>query len=242
MLQIAICDNEEIIQQTLLELVSRLPFQTECQCFRDGASLLSACSGHDTTFDLVFMDIELDQGESGIPLATELRRLWPDIILIFVSGYPHYFTEAFKVKPDQFLVKPVRWDMFLDAVNFAMSTRKQRSAMTRFSFPVKNGLVTFRQDEICYLEARDHYIRIVNTREAPFLIPGTITREEKRFLSHGFVKVHRSYLVNLRHIRHIESRDVVMESGERIPVSKGLYRQVFDQYTTYISTIIEDLL
>ena len=242
MLRIAICDNEELCQKTLLELISRLPFQTEYQCFRDGESLLAACAGHEAAFDLVFMDIELDEGESGIHLAARLRRLHPNLILIFVSGYPHYFTEAFKVQPDQFLVKPVQWDTFLDAVNFAMAMRKRRSAMARFSFPVKNGLVTFRQDEICYLEAMDHYIRIVSTREAPLLTPGTITKEEKRLLPHGFVKVHRSYLVNLRHIRHIESRDVVMETGEHIPISKGLYRQVFDQYTTYISTIIEDLL
>ena len=242
MLRIAVCDNEENCQRTLLEMISCLPFPAEYLCFREGESLLAACAGHESAFDLVFMDIELDNGESGVRLAAELRRRLPDLILIFVSGYPHYFTEAFKVQPDQFLVKPVQWDMFLDAVNFAMSTRKRRSTMARFSFPVKNGLVTFRQDEICYLEARDHYISIVNTREAPLLIPGSLGREEPRFLPHGFIKVHRSYLVNLRHIRHIENRDVVMESGERVPISKGRYRQVFDQYTTYVSTIIEDLL
>ena len=181
MLRIAICDNEEIFHKTLPEMISRLPFPTEHQCFYDGETLLAACSGHEAAFDLVFMDIELDKGESGIRLAEELRRLLPDIILIFVSGYPHYFTEAFKVKQDQFLVKPVRWDMFLDAVNFAMSMRSRRSAMTRFSFPVKNGLVTFRQDEICYLEARDHYISIVNTREVPLLVSGSLRREEARF-------------------------------------------------------------
>ena len=242
MLRIAICDNEEACQRTLQALLPQLPFPTECQCFRDGGSLLAACAGDEAAFDLVFMDIELDEGESGVRLAAGLRRLLPDVILIFVSGYPAYFTEAFKVQPDQLLVKPVERARFLDAVSSAMAMRSQRKAMIRFSFPLKNGLVTFRGDEICYLEARDHYIRVVNTREAPLLIPGAITKEEQRFLPHGFVKVHRSYLVNLRHIRHIESRDVIMESGERIPISKGLYRQVFDQYTTYISTIIEDLL
>ena len=58
---------------------------------------------------------------------------------------------------------------------------------------------------------------------------------EKRLAPYHFVKVHRSYLVNLHHVRRIEGRDVVMESGERNPISKGRFQQFYEQYIACVS-------
>lgn len=241
MLRIAICDNEESCQKELLALARQLLFPVSCQCFFDGEALLAACKEQETAFDLVFMDIELSEGQSGIDLASAVRERLEDVMLIFVTGYPKYITSALKVQPDQFLLKPVQREDFFDAVSSVMDARRRRNAGTRFSFRSRSRLVTFRQDEICYLEANGHHIQVHNTKGAPFMVSSTFSREEERFLSHGFIKVHRSYLVNPHHIRRIEGRDIIMESGNRIPISKNCYQQVFDQYTAYVSAIIEDL-
>lgn len=226
MLRLGICDSEEGGLRRLEKLAARLPFRTACECFSDSAALLRFCM-HSAP-DVALLDVSSDAASLGC--AQNVRAALGSAALILTAADARCITRAFCARPDQFLLKPVRDEDFFEAMQTVLRQGCRQRSTVRFAFRSGRRLITLRQDEISYLEARGHYVQVNSAAEKPFLIAGTIGREEKRLAPYHFVKVHRSYLVNLHHVRCIEGRDAVMKSGERIPVSKGRFRQLCEQY------------
>ncbi len=231
MFRVAVCDSDSDNLCRLRELTARLPFRTACECFMDADAFLRTCAH--TVFDLTLLNV-LSAKES-FNRAVAIRTCLRSGALILMTDDPWCITRAFRAQPDQFLFKPVRDEDFFEAVQTVLRQRCRRQSAARLTFRCRSDLITLRQHEITYLEARGHYVQVNSVSEKPFLIAGTIAREEKRLAPYHFVKVHRSYLVNLHHVRRIEGRDVVMESGERIPISKGRFQQFYEQYIACVS-------
>lgn len=228
MLHVAICDHEADCIQMLKGLVDRLSVQTTCECFTSADALWHACN-QSRGFDMVFWEIPCGGCENA-DFATRIRERLGDAVLIMLASNPRCITRAFKARPDQFLFKPVCDEDFFEAVRTAMLCRCRQRADDRVLFRCRGDLIALRQSEICYLEARGHHVQLNSTVQKPFLVSDTIAHEERRLSSCCFMKIHRSYLVNLRYVRRIEGHDAVMQSGVRIPISKGRYRQVCEWY------------
>ena len=234
MLHVAICDHETDCIQKLKKLTNQLWFQTTYKTFTSADELLRACDRKEH-FDLVFLEVP-SCDYSGIDLAVQIRVRLRGAVLILMTGMPQCITQAFKAQPDQFLLKPVNDEDFFEAVRTAVLCRCRQRADDRVLFRCRGDLIALRQSEICYLEARGHHVQVNSTVQKPFLVSDTITHEERRLSSCCFMKIHRSYLVNLHYVRRIEGHDAVMQSGVRIPISKGRYRQVCEWYETGVES------
>ena len=233
--RIAICDDELQFQKDLSELVSELPFKMTSTCYADGDTLLADCRKQQT-YDLVLMDIQMAGQLKGIDYARELRKLLPDVGLIFVSAYPQYITKVFSsTVPDQFLVKPVRYSDFFDAVTTVLAKQKCRKSQQKFHFKVKGQTTSLSPNEIYYMESFKHDI-VVHNEAGKLCFQGTMEEQELRFSQHNFVKIHRSIIVNMGHIRHINKNSVTLDDAEHtiLPISRMRYKQVKESYTTYI--------
>ena len=102
MMQIAVCEDEEIVREQIKELI--IEQKKDCQVvqFVSGEELLAA---HES-FDLIFLDIQLD-GMTGIEVAREFRNRGDEVFLIFVTGAKEYIFDAFDVSAFQYLLKPI---------------------------------------------------------------------------------------------------------------------------------------
>jgi DNA-binding LytR/AlgR family response regulator len=179
------------------------------------------------TADLIFLDVEMP-GINGLELIDSLDK--PPLI-IMVTAKKEYAIEAFEKHVVDYLVKPVALPRFISSVNFAqkiLETRqtKREAAKTLF---VKTGgrwnKLNIR--DIKYLKAMGDYIRIFTTSDnymvnKPMKVILDSLPEDK------FVRVHRSYAVNIDHIDNIEESTIVI-GKDVIPISEG-HKTAFMQH------------
>lgn len=235
MQRIAVCDDELPAQDMLREMIMHLPFSVVCTCFSTGDELVQVCrSGQQ--FDFVFLDIQMNDCPLGLRTAAEIRAILPEAVLIFVSGYPEYITKALSVKPDQFLLKPVRENELLDVVLTAMREKREAANEHKLYFQCRDRKIALYPRQIYYLESRGHSMIVYPVDQEPFAISSTMEKQEKLLCPYAFVKIHRCCLINLRYVYQIQGNELILEHDlrQKFTISRR-YRPIFtEQYKTYM--------
>jgi DNA-binding LytR/AlgR family response regulator len=184
--------------------------------------------------DLVFLDVEMPE-MSGLDLIKSLSKM-PQVVL--VSANRQYGVEAFEYSVTDYLIKPVDYPRFLRAVDKAETNlRRERIeaveptnviAQTETStaqevdhFFVKTKddgrTVKIVQGDIIYVEALSDYVEI-NTEKNKFVVHTTMKSLEQKLADKDFMRVHRSYIINLKHIESLDGGDNVILPGKVVPI------------------------
>jgi two-component system LytT family response regulator len=184
--------------------------------------------------DILLLDIELGDG-----LSFEILERYPDLKahIIFITAYDQYVLKAIKFHAFDYLFKPVIQAEFESTIRKALNNIRSMkplpdttaliahlkgSISSKIAVPNKNGLSYYHKGDIVYVEADGSYsiMHMINTKTI------TITRKIKDFeeslVDNGFIRVHKSFLVNIQHISELHRDDsgyLVMEGGARIPIS-----------------------
>ncbi len=233
--RIAVCDDELMSQNMLRGLIERLPFAVSCNCFSTGEDLLQACqNGHQ--FDIVFLDIKMNDSPLGIRIATEVKELLPNTVLIYVSGYPEYITKALYTKPDQFLLKPVTYDELLEVVLATMKEKYDSANERKLHFQCKHRKIALYPRQIYYMESMGHSIIVHAQSQNEFAISSTMEEQEKQLCQYSFVKIHRCYLINLRFVYQIEGNELIMENDidKKFTISRRYRAEFTEKYKTFM--------
>ena len=234
MYRIAVCDDERMSQNMLRELIKRLPFTVSCDTFSTGEDLLQACRIH--KYDIIFMDIKMDDGPLGIEIAAEVKELIPNVILVFVSGYPQYITKALYTKPEQFLLKPVNYDELLEVVLISMKEKQEAINEKKVYFQCKNKKIALYPRQICYMEAMGHNIIVYPQNQESFSISSTMDEQEKQLCPYSFIKIHRSYLINLQYVYQIQGNELILENDldKKFSISRRYRAEFTERYKSYM--------
>ena len=167
--------------------------------------------------DLVFLDINMPD-ISGIQL---LQTISPRPLVIFTTAYSQYAVESYELNALDYLLKPVTFERFLMAINKAVAAFPTRGAPVPdedAALLIKSGPQTHRVkvSEILYLEKNGNYIT-VHRKEGNILIRENMGDIFDFFPASGFIRVHKSYIVGVRHISMIEAHQLIV-NGEKIPI------------------------
>jgi len=173
--------------------------------------------------DLIFLDIEMPE-MSGIEL---LKNLESPPAIIIISAKERYALEAIEHNVIDYLLKPVPYARFFKAVNKVSNLRKikDESAIKDDGIFIKstsNALVRLGYDEILWIEALENYV-VVNTFDEKHTIHITMKAIESKLPEKMFIRVHRSFIINLHKVKLIEDNCVFIKSkaGEKsIPITK----------------------
>jgi two-component system, LytTR family, response regulator len=239
LIKVLIIDDEDLARdlvRSYLVLFPEIEIIGECRNGFEGAKAINELKP-----DLVFLDIQMPK-VTGFELL-EIIDHQPQIV--FTTAYNHYAIEAFERNAVDYLLKPFSKERFEDAVN------KAKNRLFSNELPVKevSGLVRFNQqsgelmervvvrngnkinvitcDKILYIEAQDDYVMIF-TVDGKFLKQSTMKFFEQKLDPKMFVRVHRSYIVQIDKIERIElyGREtylVFLKNGMKLPVSKSGY-------------------
>ena len=230
MIDIAVCDDDvvalDMISSELKHQFERLGQNTNITCFHLGRELRkSFYSG--MYFDVFFLDIDMCDID-GIELAKQLREHSRDSLIIFISNHDEYVFKSFIVSPFRF----IRKSMFkTESAQLAEDIIKGSERETKNSIVINaRGMsVKLSPNEIIYIECNDKILHIV-TEFKSLNLEFTLSEIEKLLENYGFIKTHKSYLVNYRYIFSIEKADVVLDTGDRIPVSKHRLAEVKKEF------------
>lgn len=221
MINCIIVDDEEMSRATIEHFVSQtksLNLIGLCSSAVEAANFLK-----DQQIDLIFLDIEMPQ-MSGLELIKTLEHP-PQIIL--VTSKKEYAVEAFEYNVVDYLVKPVDYSRFLQAVNRIheggelISNSKNSDEIFIKS---DSKIVKLNFSAIQYVEALADYA-IIHVEKTRHIIHSTMKALEQKLPENMFIRVHRSYIVNISKIDSIEDMNITIGSAN-IPVGAS-YREKF---------------
>lgn len=193
------------------------------RCLRDGR------------FAAVFLDIRMP-GLDGLELARVLSRFASPPEIVFVTAFEQHAVEAFELQAVDYLLKPVRPDRLSDAIG-RLGVPARRPAPddedpSRIAVEIGGVTRLVERDAIRFVEASGDYARL-HTDDGAFLVRVPISTLEESWRDAGFVRVHRRYLIALRHVSELRARpgggyDLVV-AGEELPVSRRHARELRDR-------------
>lgn len=241
MIKAILIDDEPLARSIVREYLQAYPNIEVVQECNDGFEGVKAIAQHKP--DLIFLDIQMPK-INGFEML-ELIEQPPAVI--FTTAFDEYAMKAFESHAVDYLLKPFSKDRFSKALNkwqqqqhqqqpvappAALLSEEIRQPEERSRIVVKEGanIRIIPVHEIQYIEAYDDYVKIYTPKEM-FLKKKTMSFYEQSLDSAQFVRVHRSYIVQLTQITRIEPLEkdthiALLKSGARIPLSKSGYTKL----------------
>lgn len=231
-LRCLVVDDDPLSVQVVENCIASTPFLTSigsCESAVAAAEVLRT-----QEVDLLFLDVEMPL-MSGIDLLNTLQN--PPLVVLITSS-KQYAVEAFEHHVVDYLVKPVSYARFLKAAQRALEATQARPAEAvvpadaDFTFmKVDTKLVKVLFDEVRYVEALGDYVHIV-TGQSKLIVYSTMKAVEEKFPDTLFVRVHRSFIVNLKRVQAIEDNNIIIDS-KHIPIGQTYMREVFQRLNKF---------
>ncbi|HAS43124.1 MAG TPA: DNA-binding response regulator [Microscillaceae bacterium] len=184
--------------------------------------------------DLVFLDIQMP-GLNGFDVLKRLEEM-PQVI--FSTAYDQYAFEAFEVHAVDYLLKPFKQERFDEAIQKLMNNsqsylpeiqqlvntlHEQESYLINILVTVRNKLINIPTNQIIHIKAEGNYSQLTTTTDT-YLSSYGITKLAQKLNPQQFIRVHRSTIINVSHIKEVysypASYEVIMNNGDLVKVSR----------------------
>lgn len=235
MIKLAFCDDE----RSELEHIGRLldEYCAERNCAIDRISFQSPLEllaeiERGVRFDVLLLDM-LMPGETGINVASEIRKYDTNVKIIFLTSSAEFAVQSYAVGAYFYQLKPVRKEDFfrlMDSVLAACEKEQQNSMILR----CRDGItrVELPQVEYCEVIHRTLFIHLTNGNVLES--SGSLDELCRQLEPYGdFLRPHRSYMVNLKHVKTLSYRGIMMSCLTQIPIPRGKYNEIKDAYLEY---------
>ncbi len=246
MIRILAIDDEPLALRQLAAYLKKVPFfelVDSCQSALDAMSILS-----EKEVDALFIDINMPD-LNGLDFVRSLNH--PPMV-VFTTAYQEYAIEGYKVDAIDYLLKPFGMG---DILRAADKVKRQYDLLHTASLsPIDEDDALFLKTEykvvrilahdILYVEGMAEYLRIhlgstpqalsdgrapTPTQSKPIVVLFSMKKIEERLADKDFMRIHKSYVINLRHIAEIQKNRVVLDNGKEIPIGDS-YRERLNDY------------
>ncbi len=198
-MKIAVVDDEELSRMRLLRMLHTLGFDSITQASNANEAIESIKKER---YDIVFLDINMPQ-VNGLELGYELKYLDPDIKIIFQTAYEEHALGAFGVGAVGYLVKPYSLEQVRQSIERLGSIKPKEQDLRILSKSGENYLL-LKPQEICYVKADLSEVMLRSNKGFSYYAQ-KISDLQKKLEGHNFVRIHRSYLININEIKEIET-------------------------------------
>lgn len=230
-MRVAICDDDKMQRQTLWKFLE--PYQAEYRLqvteFESGESLVQAYQTR-SAFDIIILDIRMKDMD-GVETVEQIRKYDKRAIVIFISSFVQYITSVLRHNVFQFLVKPVKQELFDFEFNRALNF--YLNMHSKYMIKTRDRIINIEIREIIYIETHERHLKL-HARKETYIYNGTLKNEYQKLSPHDFAMVHQAYLVNMAAIKTIETNEIVLKNGVTIPLSKHLRKSVLSDFNLYM--------
>jgi DNA-binding LytR/AlgR family response regulator len=225
-------DDEPLAVKKIAGYIQKVPFLelvAECRSASEAMRIMDQAD-----IQLLFIDINMPD-ISGMEF---VKSLTSKPYVVFTTAYSEYAVEGFQVDAIDYLLKPITFSNFLKAANkvknlidLSANNQKESFRTTANHLFVKSEykLIRIELDDIKYIESQHEYIKIHLVNSTPVMTQLSLKSFEEQLPSDRFMRVHRSYIVNLAKISVIERNRIVFDGKIYIPVSEQ-YKEKFQEY------------
>lgn len=235
-MQIAICDNSEIILKRVVSLVEDYAEYNHVDIKYQTFTSYESAKEFIDDYDLFILDYNMNDDSinpdtsslmTGMDFAKLVRETSdPHKGVIFLTSYTDIVYEAFEVRTHRFLIKPVEKDKFFKAIDdFLKSTIDSGTILVN----VNNEAHVIDVDSIYYFEVTRKDV-FIHFEDSVLKCHKTISAFEDELIPFGFFRTHRSYLVNISKIETMNKKSAIMRNGEEVYVSSKKYDDLCEAF------------
>ena len=214
-MRFAVCDDKAVDLNIIAEKI-REYYDNECEIvlYEDGKSLLADISSH--PFDALFLDVMMP-GLNGMELAEKIREDNQYVKIVFVTNMEEFAHMGYLYGAFRYVRKSRLNQELAETIN---SLKKYFDSVNKYlKFKTPTGEITRSINAIQYFEVKGHSVTVVCDNEER--VCGTLREYENMLQKRGFIRIHKGYLVNFRHIYAIQKKDVKLISGKELPLSRN---------------------
>ena len=225
-------DDEPLALQQLAAYITNIPYfelVAECPNAIEAKEIME-----NDAIDAIFVDINMPD-LNGMDFVKSL--VMPPIV-VFTTAYSEYAVDGFKAGALNYLLKPFGLDDFKqcaervkhqyeleNAQNSTVSTPDEDDALF---LKTEHRVVRIKMSDIKYVEGMSEYLKIYFDNQKPLIVLLSMKKLEERLPQH-FMRIHRSYIINLRKIQEVNKNRVIMDADTYLPIG-DLYREAFNNY------------
>lgn len=240
MYTILLCDDNEETLNEYADLIKKIAQKNQTQVrissFHSGEQLLFYLSDCPGQADIIYLDIVMND-LNGIETAKKLRDFGCQAEIVFLTTSDDYVFEAFDVTPVQYLLKAETSVKKFETV-FLQALRKiQKKGDDVFLCESQGEQKVLSVKDISYLEVSKRIVTVHYNGSEKFSFYSSMEQMEQQLENRGFVRVHRSYLVNLTYVVMFRQSSIYLKTGMIIPLGVTYIKPVRQAFSDYISRI-----
>lgn len=233
MLSVLICDDDAQIlahlEQEARRVLSANGIEAKIAAYSDSDALTDSVL---FSCDIALLDIDFENAKrNGMDIARSIRAFREDTVIIFVTNFIEYAPEGYEVRAFRYILKN-RLERELEQY-ILEAADLLRSHNDIYKLQVNGEIIDVPVKDILYLEVMHHSVTVYvkdgkSTRT--YSLYASLSDMEKELEPLGFLRIHKSYLVNMRHLRKLQCREALLDSGAALPVSEKSYRDSKSKY------------
>lgn len=178
---------------------------------------------------ILFLDINMEEMD-GLKAAIKIKEAYPKLFIVLVTAYMNYVLDGYKVKASRFLLKDNLAETIGECMDDLIVEIQKTSRV--LEFPFVEGRIKICADDIIYIETSRHK-NVFYTEKGTYSIYKKLDELEAELTDMGFVRIHLSFLVNMRYIAKISNYVLTLSGGKEISVPKSRYQEVKRKYALY---------
>ena len=228
---VAVCDDSRyapLIVAELKELAAEAEIELSVDAFKGYSYLLAAMKTR--KYDLLVLETSI-RGASGIDFARNLRLSKCDADIIFVSSTDEYALAAYSVFPIGYILKPFQRRRMRPP--FKKAAEKYSQKPTIILRDVNGSKVTVSIEDLLYIEVIGNELYVHSRAEIAKCI-GSLSETHQSLPQKQFYRSHRSFIVNLGRVRHVEKYQFTMDNGDLVTVAKNRYAEAKKVWRDYL--------
>lgn len=236
MYRIILCDDDRpfleylsnLIERYLKNKVQKYKIHTFDSMAQISDQLLSSC-------DIAFLDIDfMGKKYTGLDIAKRLRTFRKDSIIIFVTNYVEYAPEGYEVQAFRYILKcdvESKLDKYL-----CEAIQKLEQTIETLKIQINGEIIDIPLNDILYIESQLHSVNLYVQRKSNlsnvkvYTFYSSISSLEQQLEQQGFLRIHKSYLVNMLHIRRYQCHEVELDNGLKLTASETRYAAQKQKY------------
>lgn len=231
MIKVIVIDDEPLALRQIVTYISKVPFlelAAQCQSAVEAKAFLEQ-----DTVDAVFCDINMPD-LNGMDF---VKSLAVPPLIVFTTAYSEYAVEGFRVNAVDYLLKPFGLQDFQRAAN-RLRERLENNVVGGFAADTHDDTIFLKTEyrivkvsiqDIRYVEAMSEYLKVyLDSDKKPIVTLLSMKKMEER-LPDNFMRIHRSYIVNLTKIQEVNKNRVIMNQDTYLPIG-DMYKDTFQQY------------
>lgn len=227
--KVVLCDDDaeflNIFRGEIIEAFKKLNLKAELTTFNSAEYIPD---GMFASCDMVFLDIDFEgEDYNGIDIARRLRGVNKKAIIFFVTNFIDYAPAGYEVQAFRYILKRDRNDVLERYIMQAIAQMADERELLNISDGDKS--LEFPLDDISYMEVLNHEV-IIHRKEGRHSLFASLSSLEEQLEKCGFLRIHNSYLVNMRYIQKYRSRECILTDGTSLPASERNYSAQKQKY------------